>query len=416
MIDFLYPYFLCILDCVVLYIGFYVCFKEERNKNILLLILSVLVFAYLDHLITDVWVMNEWICEITVTIVLFIFIFISYPKNIINKIVYYLILDCVSFFIIISIGIILNLINVEFTTNHLIISTAVHSTKFIFYIITGKLLRKSFRSLDNKSIKVIFKTLLIPSLIMTMLFELYFVIENQLWFNLILILYVISFIALIATTIRLVKMIQNETKNVYIEKMLMQTHTQMKKIDAYHKEVRKIKHDFKNHLIIIEDLLKQNKQDKLQKYLSDLEVLVSKVETPEISGNIYLDAILNHKKEEHKNINFVYQVSCSNELFINEIDLCSLVFNLIDNAIEELQRNKKLEKRIEFTFREVNNEIFIKVVNPLTNNKNLISEKNDHANHGLGIDIIRNIVNKYDGEILITQNENFIVEIMLNKK
>lgn len=360
--------------------------------------------------------MNEWICEIIVIFILFIFIYINYEMNIMNKVVYFLILDSISFFSIIIIGIILKACHIDFIINNLIIAIIYNFLQILFFILLGKIFSKSFKSLDNKSIKIIFRTLLIPSIIMSILFELYFVIEDQFWFNIILVLYVISFIVLIMTTIQLVKMIQSETRNKFIEKMLIQTHKQMQEINEYHKEVRKIKHDHKNHLIVMKNLLNHNKYNELENYIFDLNALADNMETPIISGNIFLDAILNHKKEEHKNINFIYQVRCSSKLFIDEINLCSLVFNLLDNAIEELQRNKKLDKCIKFTLKEADNEIFIKMVNPLTNSKDLKSEKKDHTSHGLGMEIIKRIVDKYDGEMLITQDENFIIEIMLNKK
>lgn len=416
MINFLYPYFLCVLDCLVLYIGFYVCFKKERKDNLLLIVTSTFLFAYFDYLITDVWVMNEWVSGEIVKVVLFIFLSLNYSGSIMKKIVYFLIIECIQLICIMFIGVSLELMGQEFVSNGLALSLIFHSVCLILSIIVGIILNKTFHSLDEKSIEEIFKSLFIPCIIMTMLFELYFVIENQMWFNIILVLFIIAFIAMIRTLIRIVTLTQRETKNAFIEKIAEQTHEQMERIDEYNKEIRGIKHDFKNHLIIIEKMAKDGKIEELIKYLHEFNATLNNKETPVISGNIYLDAILNYKKEENENIVFDYSMNCSNQMFIDEVDLCSLVFNLLDNAIYELNNHSELDRKITFSMKQVNNELFIKVRNPLSVKKDLASEKKDKVNHGLGLEIVRKIVDKYDGEIEVTQNDEFIVEIMLVQK
>lgn len=416
MNEFLYSYCLCVLDCVVLYEGFYVCFKTERKRNLLLLFCTIIIFAYLDFIITDVWQVNTWISEICVKITLFIFVDLNYSGSRLSKIVYFLILICISCVGAIGIGLVLNVLNRQFVTNNIVISLSLQIFKLISFTIVGKIVKTSLIGLDRDSIKQIFKSLLIPSIIMTLFFELYFTMDNQIWFNIILFLYLISFIIMFETTIKLVKMTRKATSNIYIKKILMHTHKKIEEIEKYNNEINEIRHDFKNHVIILRNLIEEERIEESKKYLSRLNEFFESKEVVVFSGNIYLDAILNYKRDEYREIKFDYQINGVEEVFIDEVDLCSLIFNLLDNAIQEVIQNKDLEKRINLLIKGKNGDMFIKICNPLSKVKSLKTEKTDDIYHGLGLEIIKKIVIKYDGIIEISQNNDFIVEIMLSKK
>lgn len=416
MNEFLYSYCLCVLDCVVLYEGFYVCFKTERKRNLLLLFCTIIIFAYLDYIITDVWQVNTWISEVSVKIILFLFVDLNYSGPKLTKIVYFLVLICISCVGAIGIGLVLNVLNKQFVTNNIVISLSLQIFKLISFTIVGKMVKISLIGLDWDSMKQIFKSLLIPSIIMTLFFELYFTMENQVWFNIILFLYMISFIIMFETSIKLVKMTRKAMSNIYIKKILMHTHKKMEEIEKYNNEINEIRHDFKNHVIILRNLIEEEKIEESKKYLSRLNEFFESKEVVVFSGNIYLDAILNYKRDEYREIKFDFQIDGVEEVFIDEVDLCSLIFNLLDNAIQEVIQNKDLEKRINLLIKGKNGDMFIKICNPLSKVKSLKTEKTDDLYHGLGLEIIKKIVLKYDGIIEISQNNDFIVEIMLSKK
>ena len=67
-------------------------------------------------------------------------------------------------------------------------------------------------------------------------------------------------------------------------------------------------------------------------------------------------------------------------------ELCSLLGNLVDNAIEATLKIRDTEKR----------RIFVK---PIAKNGNFITWKTDKINHGIGLLSIKNIIDKYEGAI-----------------
>lgn len=119
---------------------------------------------------------------------------------------------------------------------------------------------------------------------------------------------------------------------------------------------------------------------------------------------------------ENKDIYFKINGSLKNDLEINEADLCSLISNMIDNAIQELRRNDSLEKKVEFIVLEKGNSVLFGVRNALFKKKSLDTEKEDGINHGLGLQIIKNIVEKYNGNIDIKQDDYFTITVQINKE
>ncbi|WRK53389.1 hypothetical protein SD457_25680 [Coprobacillaceae bacterium CR2/5/TPMF4] len=127
----------------------------------------------------------------------------------------------------------------------------------------------------------------------------------------------------IETTIKNEDLLMAKMANQYISKY----------IDFYRQEsenLRKIRHDLKNHQMILESI------DKEKKYQQYIDEVFTDVENSDfvISGNIFVDSCLFVKKQEYPQIDFTYDLSIK-ELVFNDKDLMSLLFNLIDNACKE---------------------------------------------------------------------------------
>ena len=100
---------------------------------------------------------------------------------------------------------------------------------------------------------------------------------------------------------------------------------------------------------------------------------------------------------------------------INIIDLCVLVGNLLDNAIEACQKIDK-QKRIQVSFKQEGNFLNVIIKNTYIDEKNndLLTTKDNKLNHGYGIKSVRSIVEKYEGTFKIIKNNGyFIVSVLL---
>ena len=107
------------------------------------------------------------------------------------------------------------------------------------------------------------------------------------------------------------------------------------------------------------------------------------------------------------------------ELPFRERDLVKLYTNLIDNAIEACVAEKHNAPTISIAVNIVGNYLFTRIQNPTNKKKSFLDSgvrttKGDTHGHGMGMSIVRGIIQKYDGSIRYTiENGMFVVEFML---
>lgn len=177
-------------------------------------------------------------------------------------------------------------------------------------------------------------------------------------------------------------------------------------------EIRKINHDMKNILLSVMGAIDKTDNKKAEEIISSC---LDKISCEYEYGNDTLSMLINSKKAaaERQNISFEYQAVTSS-IEINETDLCILLGNMLDNAIEACC-HVKVERRIEFKIRSLENILYISCRNTCTENKlNLETQKLDKHNHGIGIKSMNEIVDKYGGNIHFECDDGlFVCEIIL---
>lgn len=191
-------------------------------------------------------------------------------------------------------------------------------------------------------------------------------------------------------------------------------------------ETRRIKHDMKNHIICLKYLVSKGEYDKFESYIGDIETSIDTINTGIYTGNNVIDAIINQKSKlaHDNNISFKIHSSLPSESFIQSIDLCAIVSNSIDNAIEAcLKLSSDIEKLIILESYIKKKHWIYKLKNSsdlvhISYESNLIkTSKEDTINHGLGLKNIYRSVNNYGGTSKLTyENNNFeiIITIPIN--
>lgn len=164
-------------------------------------------------------------------------------------------------------------------------------------------------------------------------------------------------------------------------------------------EARRIRHDMKQTIAVVKTLLRENKLEEASAYLEKYESVFSEQKVFIHTENDFLNAILNSKLSIAKEKNIEVLCSVSKQISgIDEIDLCCLVGNLLDNAIEA---NEKVEDaryiQVDFFSDEV--KLVIKTTNPMMEpiSGGLSTTKQDHEQHGFGIKTVESIAKKYNG-------------------
>lgn len=188
---------------------------------------------------------------------------------------------------------------------------------------------------------------------------------------------------------------------------------------------RKHRHDMKNHLTVIYELSKNKSYDELihytKEYLDKTSNKLSYVNT----GVDEVDVLLCNKFNTMKSNNIKFEYHCSTKLNIynnSVIDLISIISNIIDNAIDANKKIKTINDRmINITIDEDPVDYIIILTNSFNptnikvNNFSLdgITSKKDNKNHGLGLGIVNDLINKYKGNITVEIFNEIFYQIKL---
>lgn len=194
---------------------------------------------------------------------------------------------------------------------------------------------------------------------------------------------------------------------------------QYKEIKSIYLDMRGWRHDYHNHIQTMKAYIALNEIQSLACYLNELENNLSEIDAYVKSGNIMVDAILNSKisltLKEHIKITCTAEIP--EEININDIDLCVILGNILDNATEAAVKIAPEKRFLRIYMTILKKQLYISVQNSARealsfNEKNYISTK--RGNHGLGMKRVSLLVDKYNGYLNL-QNEAgiFACEITL---
>ena len=179
------------------------------------------------------------------------------------------------------------------------------------------------------------------------------------------------------------------------------------------------RHDYRNHIAVMQGLLSSQKLKELDSYLGELNVDLNNVDTVIKTGNVTVDAILNSKLSlaEKKNIKTDVTASVP-ETEVTDVELCVILGNLLDNAMEAcLKIENEKERFIRVYIGVFKEQLYISVTNsmtgtPLRTGRTYKTTKGEE--HGFGLMRIDGIVKKYGGYLKREHEEGvFGTEIML---
>lgn len=194
-----------------------------------------------------------------------------------------------------------------------------------------------------------------------------------------------------------------------------------KDIQNMYENIRSIRHDMKNHLLCIDNLLYAH-QDNNQPARNYIQRLLKHHEFTQrkfvFSGNDNLDAILNVKQATAYKYGINFDAVIADSLkFMSAEDICVLFGNLLDNAI--FAAGQTYTKQITLTIQPQDTYVSIVLSNSikegmLSNNPYLKTTKLNKATHGYGIKNIKKVVQHYHGLIRFYENNSeFVSDILL---
>lgn len=175
-----------------------------------------------------------------------------------------------------------------------------------------------------------------------------------------------------------------------------------------------------NHLNVLYQLLDKGNEDEAKKYIKEISKPILKLSQTIWTGVDVVDVIINSKieKMKEKGIAFEINVEFPQNTNIMPHDICTILANLLDNAIEATSKLQKC-RSISLTIRKINHFLMIKVSNSCIDNIDEFTQypettKENKELHGWGLPSVMETVEKYEGTLkCINQGNQFIVKIMM---
>lgn len=193
--------------------------------------------------------------------------------------------------------------------------------------------------------------------------------------------------------------------------------------ENYEKQ-RRIQHEYKNQMASIAALLSGGEYDKLKQYVQAINqreiTTINVIDT----NNVMVNAILNAKYREmiEKGIGYIPLINDLSGIPVSDEDIVVLLSNLLNNAIEACEGVENKVIKMKFVCEK--DSMVLSVLNPYKDMPNIkdgyirTSKREQPELHGIGILNVKDIVNKYEGDTVITNKDQefqFVIIIPMKK-
>lgn len=209
-----------------------------------------------------------------------------------------------------------------------------------------------------------------------------------------------------------------EKRIALYQRELLDTH--YAEVENMYRQIRGWRHDYRNHIQTMKAYAANGDLEAISKYLDLLDTDLNTVDTVIKTGNAMTDAILNSKISlaRSKGITVKADAQIPVALTISEIDLCVILGNLFDNAIEASLALPPEQRMIRVYMDMKNTQLYISFTNFTASKKmNKINGKFKSTKgdgHGFGLVRIDSIVERLDGYISRNSEDGaFTTEILL---
>ena len=217
-------------------------------------------------------------------------------------------------------------------------------------------------------------------------------------------------LALLVFMRRFTEFFQKEKERQLLEQQLCFQEAHYKDMIGSQEQIRRIRHDMKNHLNAISLLYSEGRQKELLDYLHTVSDQIGQTEQVVSTGNPAFDAVLNIKLNEMKEngIDCSPALSVPQNMVLPFSDTVTILGNLLDNAIHAtLKQMKQMDRPVitlSVTWQQGN--LFLHLSNPCS--AKTVPE------YGTGLRNVEETVKKYSGTMQASvENGNYITDIVL---
>ena len=208
------------------------------------------------------------------------------------------------------------------------------------------------------------------------------------------------------------------------QQLLMQdmqlSETALSQIKETSAQIKEMRHELDNHFTYLDTLVEEARYDELHRYLRSAEAQSLEAAQTVTTANPVVNSVVNQKLSYARSLGIETRakVVLPERLPLNDLDLCSLLGNLLNNAIEAC---RDLDAPvIDLQICPVKNYLMFQVENSvvhdvLKDNPELLSTKEDSENHGIGLRIVHRIAEEHDGILRYEMSapDRFVIRVML---
>lgn len=187
-------------------------------------------------------------------------------------------------------------------------------------------------------------------------------------------------------------------------------------VENMYRKMRGWRHDYRHHIQTMKVHAVNGEYGEIDKYLDMLDDDLTNVETVIKTGNKMADAILNSKLSmaKEKEIKVKAEAKIPVSLTISELDLCIVIGNLLDNAIDACMELPVEERLIRIYMEMKGNYLYLALTNTAKGKKKKHFLTTKGEGHGFGLTRVDGIVKKYGGYITrASEDEAFSTEVLL---
>lgn len=238
---------------------------------------------------------------------------------------------------------------------------------------------------------------------------------------------IMSFVAIISSIVlyqSIKESHRREKEEAVLGEQMESLKRHMGEVEALYQNIRGLKHDMGNHVLVLENLCRRGQQQEAIGYLRSIKEEFHEAVEEIKTGNPITDVILMEKEKaaRDKGITFFNDFHYPKDTLVNAFDISVILNNAIGNAIEGAVSCEKPYIRI-LSFQkknayliEVRNNFTGKLLMDQENGVPMTSKENKEE-HGCGLANIRKVARKYFGDMEVAQEgDNFILRVMLMLK
>ena len=206
--------------------------------------------------------------------------------------------------------------------------------------------------------------------------------------------------------------LQNALVSKQVEELSGHVHT----IEALYSDIRGIRHDINDHIMVLGNLLEKGNTDEAVTYLSEWQNGFPMPEINAKTGNPVTDIVISEKRREAEEagIEFVQNFHYPSSGKVESIDIGVILNNALSNAIRAASESK--DPYVEVKAWKNNNAYLIQVKNSFAGKLVLDPQtelpetsKDDKESHGYGLMNMKRITEKYYGTIQLEQREDMVI-------